>query len=455
MASSHTASNALSKRFVIIPVEVQVRELPGRLMVAAVAASRGYDVLLGHDRVIRRLAPHLPKGILFDKSLGAATERKVARYHRLGYKLTSVDEEATGFYSNPEMFLSIRLADETLAMAERWFCLSEKLRQEVVGLYPRHAEKFVVTGLPRTDVWRAQNRGVFDPGVAELKRQHGDFILFCSNFGHVVHAMHDRFLQRQISRAETSYKGVKAYRSAIREETKVNLEAYLEMLPKLREWFPNRKLIVRPHPSESGGFWRDALSGKPGIEVHEEGTATPWILASSCLVHHGCTTGIEAELMGQSHVMYAPHPDRHHDTPLMEAFAPIAKEEGHFRTLLGDVLDKGLSLSKDRKALETYYAALEGPLVSERIVDEFDKIECAPTAMTAYFGLLKFLPRHLFAQYWPRSRRENEYRSKKYPGTSLAAVEAMLASFSDTALQGSNLTASEVFPQLFHIRASR
>ncbi len=445
--------SVLQKRFVVIPVEVQVRELPGRLMVAAIAAARGYDVLLGHDRVIRRLAPHLPKGILFDKSLGAATERKIARYHKLGFKLTSVDEEATGFYANPEMFLSIRLADETLAMAERWFCLSEKLRQNVLALFPQHAQKLVVTGLPRTDVWREAHRGVFDSQVAALKREHGDFMLFCSNFGHIVHAMHDRFLQRQINRAETSYKGIKAYRSAIREDLKINLEAYLEMLPKLRDWFPERKLIVRPHPSESSQFWRDALAGISGVEVHDEGTATPWILASSCLVHHGCTTGIEAELMGQPHVMYAPHPDRHHDTPLMEAFAPIVKDEAALQEMLSAIVRDGKLQTKDRAALEEYYAALNGRMVSERIVDEFDRIGGGEGRLPGYMNLLRFQPRHLFSQYWPRSKRELDYRAKKYPGTSLESVETMLSNFSESATPGNQLQVSEIFPQLFHIRA--
>ena len=61
------------KRWLVIPLEVQVRELVARLLVAAIAADRGYDVLIGHDRVVRRLARHLPKGILFDKALGMST----------------------------------------------------------------------------------------------------------------------------------------------------------------------------------------------------------------------------------------------------------------------------------------------------------------------------------------------------------------------------------------------
>ena len=446
-------SKTSNQRWVIIPVEVQVRELLGRLMVAAIAASRGYDVLIGHDRVIRRLARHLPKGILFDKSLGAASERKVARYHRLGYKITAIDEEATGFYSNPELFLSIRLASQTLSQADRWFCISENLRQQAAALFPGHDDKFIVTGLPRTDVWRQQHRGVFDNDVAALKQQHGDFLLFCSNFGHIVHAMHDRFLQRQISRAEASFAGVKAYRAAIRADLQPNLQAYLEMLPKLRQWFPGRKVIVRPHPSESGSFWRDALAHVDGLEVHEEGSATPWILASACLVHHGCTTGIEAELTGRPHVMYAPHPDRHHDTPLMTAFAPIVRDEAGLKAMLEAIVSKGRLQTKDRGALEEYYAALEGKLASERIVDGFEQIDGGFSQLPAYLPWLGYLPRHLFARYWPRSKRETEYRAKKYPGTDVETVSLVLQHFAKTAGLGQELAVRDAFPQLFHVRA--
>ena len=57
-------------RWIIMPIEVQRRELDAKLVVAALAASRGYKVLIGQDRVVRRLARFLPKGILFDKSIG-------------------------------------------------------------------------------------------------------------------------------------------------------------------------------------------------------------------------------------------------------------------------------------------------------------------------------------------------------------------------------------------------
>ena len=49
-----------SLRWLIIPVEVKHREFHARVILSALAASRGYRVLLGKDTMIRRLAPALP-----------------------------------------------------------------------------------------------------------------------------------------------------------------------------------------------------------------------------------------------------------------------------------------------------------------------------------------------------------------------------------------------------------
>lgn len=436
-------------RWLIIPVEVQVRDLMGRLMVATIAANRGYNVLIGRDQVIRRLAPFLPKGILFDKALGVAGDRKIRRYSRLGFKLTAFDEESTGFYPNPHMAFTGRLSDECLDMAERWFCLSDKIRELALGYHPDYGEKFVTTGLPRSDIWRPQFHNLFQSQVSEIKQKHGDFILFCSNFGRIIHGMEGAFVDRQIRRQPDKDGSVSGYQTKIEEQSRENLKAYLEMLPQLRKWYPDQKLVVRPHPSERSEFWKEAFSNEDGVEVHEYGTATPWILASTCLVHHGCTTGIEAELMSKSHVMYAPFPDSHHDTPLMKKFATIEKDLKGLKKRLDAIILENKTFQKSRKSLEEYYAGLSGPLVAERIVGEFDDISLNAASLPGYLPLLRYLPRHLFATYWPRSKQEAAYRNKKYPGVSEAEVQRLVGEISKS-LKSSNQV-EEVFPELFRV----
>ena len=448
-------TQAESTRWLIIPVEVQAREWLGRLLVGAVAASRGYRVLIGHDRVVRRLARHLPKGVLFDKSLGMRGDRKVAMYHRLGYTLTALDEEMTGIYPNPDYFFGIRLASDTLAKAQRWFTISKIAHDMAVERYPGNETKFTVTGLPRTDIWRPAFHQVFENERREIAQRHGRFILFCSNFGRILHARRDDLVAKQSRVQESKWQGAAAYQDNLEKQLHANLAAYIEMLPKLREWFPGHRLVIRPHPSEDRGFWRETFANVDGVFVEDEGIATPWILASDVLVHHGCTTGIEAELMDKPQVMYAPHPDDHHDTELMSDLSTIVKTEPELREVLTRVIDGSERLRSDIASREKWFAAASGKLASQRIIDEFEGLASQTRSdLPAYLGALRFAPRHLWARYGPRSAKATAYSRQKWSGQSLESARRQLATLQEGADIRAPLELREVFPQLFEIKGA-
>jgi hypothetical protein len=57
-------------------------------------------------------------------------------------------------------------------------------------------------------------------------------------------------------------------------------------------------IIVRPHPSEDLAAWKNVSKNLKNIKVIYEGEITPWINASSGLIHRGCTSAIQAYLRG-------------------------------------------------------------------------------------------------------------------------------------------------------------
>jgi surface carbohydrate biosynthesis protein len=438
-------------KWILIPVEVQVRDLMGRLLIATIAAARGYRVLIGHDRVIRRLAAHLPKGILLDKGLGMTGDRKVARYHRLGYRIACIDEEMTGIYPNPDYFLKTRLSADTLAKADRWFTISDMARDLALRQYPEFADRFVTTGLPRTDIWKPRFHELYAAEREALRRRHGRFILFCSNFGAIVHARKGAFVANQLSRHAKGYAQAGNYNTRVERQLMANLEAFIALLPKLTKWFPDRKLVVRPHPVESREFWKSALACAPGVEVIGDGLATPMILASDALVHHGCMTGLEAEIMGVPQAMYAPHPDEHHDTDLMRSIAPIAHDEKSLRRVVGQMLKQGRRKGAPGKGVEDYFAAQKGPLACERIVGELEKLAVAESALPGYLRLLRFLPRQLWADHGWRSPRTAAYDRQKWQGVNLADLQRDATILARGGAIGGQLRVREVYPQLFEI----
>ena len=58
------------------------------------------------------------------------------------------------------------------------------------------------------------------------------------------------------------------------------------------------QIIIRPHPAEDHDEWRRIASSFSKIKVIYEGEITPWIYASSALLHRGCASAIQAYMFG-------------------------------------------------------------------------------------------------------------------------------------------------------------
>ncbi|MEO0328171.1 MAG: surface carbohydrate biosynthesis protein [Pseudomonadota bacterium] len=440
-------------RWLIIPVEVKHREFLSRIVISALATKRNYRVILGKDTMIRRLAPCLPKGVLFDKSLGIARHGKPQRFSKLGYNLVVHDEESTGFYGSPEQFLSVRLAEETLEACKRWYCISDELNNAASVRYSNHQDRFLTSGLLRTDVWRKPLQGFYQERRREISQEHGPFILFNSNFGGIIHARGDAFVQKQIRGQKTAYAAVDQRTAKIFQEGRKNLDAFIDIIPKVARSFPNHKLVIRPHPSEEPSFWVEQFANFDNIVISGEGEATPWILASEAMFHHGCTTGIEAAILGKAQSMYAPHPDAHHDTDVMQAFSRIHHSQNELLDWISRELQNKTEGSENVKAGEKFFANISGALVSETILDDidtfsFDVTQPIPSALPLSIKLRLFL-----ADRKKRSEKEVQYATQKWPGTTTQEILEKLEITADGLGLEKNFSVREAFPQVFEISA--
>lgn len=85
-----------------------------------------------------------------------------------------------------------------------------------------------------------------------------------------------------------------SYVKAICDMETANKAVIVEIVAALRAKYPDRAIVLRPHPSERLSTWTDALKGHNNVFVVREGSAAPWIIASAVLIHTNCTTGTEA-----------------------------------------------------------------------------------------------------------------------------------------------------------------
>jgi hypothetical protein len=61
---------------------------------------------------------------------------------------------------------------------------------------------------------------------------------------------------------------------------------------------PLERLVLRPHPFENEGVYRDAFGGLPNVEVDGRGNVIDALSGAKALLHLNCGTAIEAIMLG-------------------------------------------------------------------------------------------------------------------------------------------------------------
>jgi hypothetical protein len=92
---------------------------------------------------------------------------------------------------------------------------------------------------------------------------------------------------------------------------------FRSLIRVLAREFPDRHVVVRPHPIEGHKLYQDSFRDLDNVFVDDRGPVRRWIEAAAAVVHHDCTTGAEALLMNKLVVGYRPFVDSAHVCSVM------------------------------------------------------------------------------------------------------------------------------------------
>jgi hypothetical protein len=222
----------------------------------------------------------------------------------------------------------------------------------------------------------------YDDDVQKIRDQFGRFILINTNFNHVngFSPVQNLFLEakdpaeaRPFGRAARGMsreyaEGLEAFKKGVFASVK-------DVLPKLEAAFPEHTIVVRPHPTESPDIYKQIAKGLTRLRVTNEGNVVPWLLATDVVIHNGCTTGVEAYVMGIPSISFRAHVDERYDYgfyKLPNLISHQARDWEQLADLIGRIVvgALGAAAGDDRQeVINRYLAARTGPLACERIVD--------------------------------------------------------------------------------------
>lgn len=364
----------MARPLLILPIENQVRELDAKLLLALLAAERGYDSIIGLKSEIDLSLGRFRPGYYFAKALTDRNAKVFRMLRRLGHTIIATDEEALVHYP-PPIYYKRRVGLDALGLVDTVIAWGEANRRLLEGCpgFENH-DKIVVLGNPRVDLIRPEISAYFDPQTEQLRREHGDFILVNTNFGSINCYNQEFNLFREkdgelvpgrgsIGMPRDFAEGLFRYRTHL-------FQAFQEIIPQLAADLPDTRIVLRPHPAEDHAGWRERLSGHPNVRVIAEGSVIPWLRASRCLIHNGCTTAIEAFVLGVPSIAFVPLDDDRFEFSLPNRFSRRAADLNALVETVRAIRDgAGTADPVVADLAADSICSLDAQLASERILD--------------------------------------------------------------------------------------
>jgi surface carbohydrate biosynthesis protein len=445
----------------IIPVESQVRELDAKLLLACVAAERGFPVVIGSRAFVHHAMASFPKGLYLAKSMRKMSERMFDIIPKLGHEIAAWDEE--GLVRFPDRFYyQRRLSAKALRNVKILFAWGDDDARSFRAFGGYHGCPIHVTGNPRVDLMRPEIRGFFAAEAEALRARYGDFVLVNTNFSGLNH-FHDGLseLKWNLEPKDGEVKdpfmaGRAAFRNTI-------LGHFEQMIPALSEALPDFKIVLRPHPSENHQLWKEVSKGLENVDVVNEGNVHPWLIASRALVHNGCTTAVEAAILGTPSVAFQPVTDDTYDMILPNSLSHRACDLKDVRKTVRSIVDGEIGVRDDpevRGILARHVAALDGRLAADRVIDVLEEAGYLsrlpeppswPRRLEARAHLAGRTLVKRINRYRPGHRNNLDFHRHRFPGVTTADLREKIGQFEGLLGRFSGLRVGRISEHIFTI----
>lgn len=411
-----------------IPIEIANRELDGVIYLALNLAKQGMPTLFG-ERMVDRYVKHGGRPVLyFDIDQHRPTNQRIRQN---GGRVYNLNTEGFAFLSN-KRFISI--LEHVQDDVDRFLLWGERQREAVQEFLPGDVgQKLAVTGYPSFDL--ARERFVPYYLRERIVSAHGDdYLLLNTNNGIFNHAMGlDNYLKMIQRMDEWKMYRDEQYLAFIADQAAYQgqvAHAQRDLVETLAREFPKRHIIVRPHPTEDKSFYTRRLDRYPNVFVTNEGQVREWISSAGFVLHHDCTTSVEALLMGRPVIQFRPVDDERYNDPMLMGIGKPARSAEEVVQIVqaGGVED---ALRREQlAALEPSLANVErsaAEAIAELVAEQARTFveTWIPEPLGLWGNILcwrKYASKLLRARQPGRNGRKVRYALSKFPRLPLAEV---------------------------------
>lgn len=304
-----TDLKTFKKKIIIFPLEIKSRDLIPRLEIAAkFLEKKNFYVIIGEQTAIHKNIEKIPKGILFEKSISKLKEKRFKKFINLNFKICSLDEEGVGSYNNPIYYKKSRFSYYNLKIASKIFVWGNFEKKLILQnkKFNKFKNKIINSGHNKINIWIKNQQDLYKKENIFIKKKFNKYILITSNLAY-PHRDGDEFLIMMFKKSNLME--TKNDRKLIKDDMnyrKFIFKKYLRLIKKLSYNFPEKNIILRPHPSENIKEWKTYFKNLKNVKVIYKFDVSPWINNSEYFIHSSCTTGLEAYFRKKSPISFLP-----------------------------------------------------------------------------------------------------------------------------------------------------
>jgi len=287
---------------ILLPIETSQRELYSKVYIAYSFALRDCSCYVGSKQNINTLPKYLKKCIYFDKGYHEKVSEKLFdSLRQYNVKIVSLDEE-NAVDTNKYRTLNKKFTEKSITLYDNIY-LWGKIQFQYLKEKRKNFNKsnIYITGHPRFELLKKKYLDLYSQKVNEYKKIYGNFILINTSFGKGNNVLGDDIV-------------LKKYNGRL-----PNIQKYIDYEKKLVDDFvelaiflsinTSFNIIIRPHPEEDTELYKSKIQNYSNIHIISKESVIPWILASNIMIHHDCTTSLEAAMLGKTSIAYTKNLD--------------------------------------------------------------------------------------------------------------------------------------------------
>jgi surface carbohydrate biosynthesis protein len=405
---------------VCLIIDNPLRDLDGMVLLGWTLAQKGAEVfLVPMYQQAFEVAALMPDLVLVNY-MRINNQKLVRAYSESGILVGVLDTEG-GIFTSVEEGLTNPVARSDRSGVDL-YCLWGKRQYDSFvehNIFPK--SKLYMTGCPRYDFcaepWKST--------LPCLRTDDGRMILVNTRFP-LIFPRFQRGLEDEMNLMlnlgfENPYIG-----ESVRQYFLVWAEL-ISVVADLAKTFTKAIFVIRPHPFENRKIYEQVFKDIPNIRITQEKTVLPWIYSSSLLIQKGCSTALEASLLGIQPVSldWINAPIFYNE--VVASVSHSMKSREALTNIVGDTLNghppvPTPEMNRRRKQLvDDWFYAIDGKSserVAGAILETIDKrgmnqVKRKPTRIMMHNGLTKAGLRNLAAFLGTRILGFNRYDGLK------------------------------------------